>query len=164
MFAIGYSVGGLIWGIDPDPNQYVAASYWNDWTVRLEDVSCVSVKHMMLNGKPYSDPDLTQAITDILKIKTVLGGDDTTCPWGLSGSAESRIETAIAYNGHWSRHLVPLGICEIGADGQMNASRCFSRQVHVFTPRVSPHNLFRIGLTGMARAQEREFEAFQMSK
>jgi hypothetical protein len=165
LLMIGYVVGIVVWGVDPDPNQYTAASSWSDWTVKIDTVSCVSVNPIYYDAKPYSGPDLTQAIIDILKIKTVLiSADETTCPWGLSASAESRIDTAIRYNGYWARHLVSMAICEKEANGRLNPSRCLYRTIHVFNPRVSPYNLFRIGLVGLARPQARELEAFQLSK
>jgi hypothetical protein len=164
LLTTGFVAGIVVWGVDPDPNRYMAASSWTDRTVRLETVSCVSVRWLMYDGKPYWEPDLTAAIADILKIKTVFGADDTTCPWSFSGAAEPRTNTEIKYNGYWARYTVSVGICEKGADGHFNPSRCLNKTVYVFTPRVSPWNLFRIGLTGLARPQARDLEAFQLSK
>lgn len=165
LLTVGFVVGIVVWGVDPDPNRYVAASSWEDWTVRLETVSCVSIRRAVYDRKPYSDPDLTQAIVDVLRIKTVLvDADDRTCPWGFSATVIPRMETEIKYNGYWARYLVSIGICEKEANGKLNPSRCLNKSIYVFTPRVSPHNLFRIGLVGLARPQARELEAFQLSK
>jgi hypothetical protein len=165
LLAIGLIIGILVWGVDPDPTRYLAASSWHSWAVKLGTVNCVSIKRAVYDEKPYSERDLAEAVTDILKIKTVLlDANDTTCPWGLSATVVPRTDTAISYNGLWSRYLVSMGICEKPADGRLNPNRCLNKEIDVFTPRVSPHKLFQIGLVGLARPQSREFEAFQVSK
>jgi hypothetical protein len=165
LLAVGLIVGTVVWGVDTDPARYLAASSWHDWTVRLETVNCVSIRSAKYDRKPHAERDLAEAVTDILKIKTVLlDANDTMCPWGLDANVVPGIDTAISYNGLWSRYLVSMGICEKEADGQLNPNRCLNKNIYVFTPRVSPHNLFRIGLVGLAKSQARKFEPFQVSK
>ena len=165
LVAVGLMIGIVVWGLDPDRTNYLAAASWHDWTVRLETVNCVSIRAAVYDRKPYSERDLAEAVTDILKIKKVLlDQNDVTCPWGLDATVVPRLDTGISYNGFWSRYLVSVGICEKQADGQLNPSRCLSKSIDVFTPRVSPPRLFQIGLVGLVRPQARELEAFLVSK
>jgi hypothetical protein len=36
-------VGLVVWGIDPDPSQFLAAASLNDSAVRIDGVSCLSI-------------------------------------------------------------------------------------------------------------------------
>jgi hypothetical protein len=57
-------VGLVVWGIDPDPNQFLAAASTNDSAVRIDGVSCLSIdpNKVVFDQKDYWDPKLVEAI------------------------------------------------------------------------------------------------------
>jgi len=83
---VGLVVGLVVWGVDPDPNQFLAAVSLNYSTVRIDDVSCLSIDphKVVFDQKDYWDPKLVEAIVDTLSINPVLfNADYATCPWGF---------------------------------------------------------------------------------
>jgi hypothetical protein len=164
---VGLVVGLVVWGIDPDPNQFLAAAALNDSAVRVDGVSCLSIDphKVVFDQKDYFDPKLVETIVDILSIKTVLfNANYATCPWGFSVTVVPRTIYAVRYNGRFARYLVSIGICERTVNGRMNPNKCLSKNVYVFNPRVEPHELFLLALVGLARPQASELEAFQSKK
>jgi hypothetical protein len=160
-------VGLVVWGIDPDPNQFLAAASTNDSAVRIDGVSCLSIdpNKVVFDQKDYWDPKLVEAIVDTLSIKAVLfNADYATCPWGFSVTVVPRTIPAVRYNGQFARYLVSIGICERTPDGRMNPNKCLSKNIYVFNPRVEPHELFSLALVGLARPQASELEAFQSKR
>jgi hypothetical protein len=164
LFVICFSIGATIWGIDPDWENFIAASSKAGRPIKIDDVSCVSLRRVMYDTKPYPDHGLVESIGETFKIKTVLlEADDMTCPWGLSANALPWTSTAVTYNGLLTRYIVSIGICEKEADGRLS-DRCLQKEMHVFSPRVAPRDLFRIGLVGLARPQTVQTEAFRVGK
>lgn len=169
LLAGGLAVGGLVWGLVRDPG--VAVASLNYATIHMADVHCVSIdtrrtpSDVSYGPKSYSDPKLPDAITAILSIKTVIfNADSAACPWGFSINVVPKMQPTVRYNGQAARYLVSIAICERDADGTMNADKCISKNIYVFSPHVAPHDLFKIALVGLAKRQTNEWEAFQRDK
>jgi len=160
---VGAVVGSVVWGVDPDPSQFLAAASLNDSAVRIEEVSCLAIdsNRVVFDQKDYWDPKLVEAIVDILSIKTVLL--DTayaTCPWSFFIVVVPKLIFAVRYDGLFARYLVSIGICERNVEGSINPNKCLSKNIYVFNPRVETHELFSIALVGLARPQASKWEAF----
>jgi hypothetical protein len=167
VFLVGLVVGLVVWGIDPDPNQFLAAASLNDSKVRIDGVSCLSIDphQVVFDQKDYSDPKLVEAIIDILSIKNVLfNADYATCPWGFFLVVVPKTIVAVRYNGQFARYLVAIGICERAVNKSMNPNRCLSKNIYVFNPRVETHELFSLALAGLARPQVSELDALQSKR
>jgi hypothetical protein len=165
LLTIGLIVGLLVWGIDPDPDNFLAAASQGESTIAVDGVSCLWIKQVMYDAKDYSDPKLPEAIVDILSIKTILpDADYAACRWGFDIAVVPKTEPHVRYNGQPARYLVSIAICDRTVDGRMNPNKCLSKNVYVFTPRVAPHDLFLIALDGLARRQTSEWESFQRRK
>lgn len=163
---VGLVVGLAVWGVDPYPNQFVAAVSLNCSTIRIDGVNCLSIDphKVVFDEKDYSDPKLVEAIVDILSIKTVLfNADYATCPWGFSVTVVPKTIPAVRYNGQFARYLVSIGICERTA-WSLNPDKCVNKNIYVFNPRVEPHELFSLALVGLARPQASKWEVFQSKK
>jgi hypothetical protein len=163
----GLIAGLVVWGADPDPNQFLAAAALNDSAVRIDGVSCLSIDphKVVFDQKDYSDPKLVEAIVDILSIKTVLfNADYATCPWGFSVTVVPKLEFAVRFDGQFARYLVSIGICERTVKGRMNPNKCLSKNIYVFNPRVEPHELFSVALVGLAISQSNEWEMFRSKR
>jgi len=160
-------VGLVVWGVDPDPNQFLAAVSLNYSTVRIDDVSCLSIDphKVVFDQKDYWDPKLVEAIVDTLSINPVLfNADYATCPWGFFVTVVPRTIPAVRYNGQFARYLVSIGVCERTLNGSMNPNKCINKNIYVFNPRVEPHELFSLALVGLAKPQASKFEAFQSKR
>jgi len=164
---VGLVVGLVVWGVDPDPNQFLAAVSLNYSTVRIDDVSCLSIDphKVVFDQKDYWDPKLVEAIVDTLSINPVLfNADYATCPWGFFVTVVPRTIPAVRYNGQFARYLVSIGVCERTLNGSMNPNKCINKNIYVFNPRVEPHELFSLALVGLAKPQASKFEAFQSKR
>jgi hypothetical protein len=164
---VGLVVGLVVWGVDPDPGEFLAAASLNQSAVRIDGVSCLSIdpNQVVFDQKDYWDPKLVETIVDILSIKMVLfNADYATCPWGFSVVVVPKTIPAVRYNGQFARYLVSIGICERTVEGSMNPNECLSKNIYVFNPRVETHELFSLALVGLARPQTSELEAFQSKR
>lgn len=165
LLTIGAAIGGVIWGVDPYPGHFLAVSAQNYSTIALDRVNCVSTDSVMYDAKDFSDPKLADAIVDTLGIKTVLfNAEYAACPWGLSLTIVPGMEPAVRYNGHFARYLVSVAVCERTVEQRMNPSKCVNKNIYVFTPRVAPHDLFRVGLIGLKKQQTSEWEVFLVKR
>ena len=165
LLAVGLPAGCFLWGVDPDSSQFLAATSHNYATISIDHLDCVSVDDVKVDTREFSDPRLADAVTDILGIAPVLfNADYRACPWGLYLTVVPGLEPAVRYNGLFARYLVSIDICARSADGKANPAKCASKNIYVFTPRVDPHDLFRIALIGLKRPQSREWETFQVKR
>lgn len=164
LLAVGLPIGCFMWGIDPDPRNFVAASDFNYARISIDGLNCVSVEPLAYDAKEFSDSKLSDAVVEILGIKTVLfGADFEACPWGLDLTVLSGLDLTLAYDGFFSRYRVSVAICARSADGKMT-NDCVSKDIHVFTPRVDPHDLLRIALIGLRKTQARRMEPFLVKR
>ena len=151
LLAIGLPIGCVMWGIDPDPRNFVAASTTNYARFYIDSVSCVSVDRLRYDSKEFFDPKLPDAAADILGIKTVLfNADYEACPWALFMDINPVLN--LTGVGYFTRYKIHVGICARSADGK-GTDKCIYKIIHVFTPRVQPHDLVRIALAGLAQPQ-----------
>jgi hypothetical protein len=167
LLAIGLVVGILVWGVDPDPYNFVAATSLGYSTIPVDRVDCLAINphQVVYKQKDYSDPKLPEAVADILKIKTILpGADYEACRWGLGITVVPETDPAVRYNGQIAQYLVSIHICERTPDGLMKANDCLSKNIYVFNPRVAPHDLFLIALDGLAKPQTNKWEMFKRKK
>jgi hypothetical protein len=165
LLTLGLIVGLWVWGVDPDPDNFLAAAAVNDSAIAVDSVSCLWIKQVMYDEKDYSDPELPEAIVNILSIKTILpSADYATCRWGFGITVVPGIVSAVRYNGQFARYLVSIDICDRTIEGRINPNSCLSKNIYVFTPRVAPHDLFLIALDGLVKPQASEWEAFQRKK
>jgi hypothetical protein len=167
VFLVGLVVGLVVWGVDPDPNQFTAAAALNYSTIRIDRVSCLSIDphKVVFDKKDYSDPKLVETIVDILSIKTVLfNADYATCPWSFSVTVVPKTIFAVRYDGQFARYLVSVAICDRFVDGSINPNKCVNKNIYVFNPRVEPHELFSLALVGLARPQASKWEVFQSKR
>jgi hypothetical protein len=166
LLLVGLVLGLVVWG-DPDPNQFLAAALLNDSSVRIDHVSCLSVDphKVMFDQKDFSDPKLVESIVGTLSISAVsFNANYAKCPWSFFAVVVPRWTFGVRYNGHFARYLVSIGICERNVDGSINPNKCLSKNIYVFNPRVEAHDLFSIGLVGLARTQANQWEAFQSTR
>jgi hypothetical protein len=155
----------LVWS-DPDRKNFLAAASLNFARFPIESVDCLAINPhgVVYDQKGFSDPELPEAITSALGIKTILPGADTaTCRWGIDITVIAKADPHVRYNGDFSRYLVAIAICERSADGRMT-DECISKNIYVFNPHVAPHDLFLIALDGLALRQTQEWQAFQRKK
>ena len=165
LLAVGVPVGCFLRGTDPDPRHFLAASSPGEAAIYVTGLSCASVDKVMYDAKEFSDPELAGAVTEILGVKTVLfNASYEACPWGLYLGALSGIDPHIGYDGLFSRFQVSVHMCERTADRRPRPDRCTSKEIYVFTPRVAPHDLFRIALIGLQRPYVSKDELFQVEK
>ena len=165
MLTIGAAIGGVIWGIDPYPGHFLAASSQAYSTIALDRVNCVSTDRVMYDAKDFSDPKLADVVSDTLGIKTVLfNAEYAACPWGLSLTIVPGIETEVSYNDFFARYLVSVAVCERTVEQRMNPSKCVNKNIYVFTPRVTPHDLFWVALIGLKKQQTSKWEAFLVKR
>jgi hypothetical protein len=161
-------IGGLfIWGIDPDPSNFVAVAAADHPRIPIDRVSCLAIgpHDVVYDRKAYLDPGLPEAIGNALSIRTVLPGADCwACRWGFDFTVVPKVEHSVAYYGLPAQYLVSVAICERFLNGRMNPSKCVSKNIYVFTPRVAPHDLLLIALDGMAKKQKDEWELFRRKK
>jgi hypothetical protein len=153
----------LLWSADRGRNEFLAAAALNQSVVRLEGVSCLAIdRHQVVfDQQAYSDPDLVQEISNILKVKTVVfGADYATCPWSFSVVVVPGQVHAVRFNGQPATRLISIDICERTSAGRVNPNRCLSKNIYVFKSRAEPHDLFSIALVGLARPQANEWEMF----
>ena len=93
---VGLIVGLLVWDLDPDTDQLLAAASLHDSSVRIESVHCLAIDphKVVFDEKDYWDPQLAAAIVDILSIKSVLfDADYATCPLGFFGHRRTKTGT-----------------------------------------------------------------------
>jgi hypothetical protein len=160
-----------IWALamfEPDfTTDYRAAASQNQVKVLIGEVSCVSIdtRKIIFDEKKFSDPGLPDAITNVLSIKDVfLDADVARCPWSFGITGISRWNYNVTYGGEFSRYLASISICQRNSDGQVNINKCLSKNIYVFNRNVEPHKLFVVALTGLARVQGTEWEAYQIEK
>jgi hypothetical protein len=164
---VGLVAGLAAWGVDPNPNQFLAAAALNYSTIRVERISCLSIDphKVVFDKKDYWDPKLVEAIVDIVGIKAVFpDAEYATCPWGLFLTVVPGSISAVRYYGRSAKYLISAGICERTVSGSMNPSKCLSKNIYVFNPQVETHELFSIALVGLARSQASEWEMFQSKR
>lgn len=165
LLAVGLPAGCIIWGIDPDPRNFVAASEFNYAKISIDGLNCVSVAPVEYDAKRISAPKLSDAVVEILGIKTVLfDADLEACPWGLLLTVLPGLDTSLAYDAFFSRYRISVALCARSADGRMNPDKCVHKDIHVFTPRVDPHDLLRIALIGLRKPQVRRMELFLVKR
>jgi len=147
--------------------EYTAAVSQNDAAFRLSDFSCVSINShaVVYDQKEYIDPELANAIANVLSIKDVFfDADVATCPWYFFITGISGRVSAVQYNGSSALYLVSIGICERSPNGLVNPSKCLSKNIYVFNRNVEPHKLFLLALVGFARSQVAQWETYQVKK
>lgn len=165
LLAVGVPVGCFLHGTDPDPRHFIAISSPGEAAFYVTDLRCVSVDRVTYDGKEFSDPELSDTVAEILGTKTVLfNASQEECPWGLHLGVLSGLDPHIGYNGLFSRFHVSVHMCERTADRRAKPGRCTSKEIYVLTPRVAPHDLFRIALSGLRRPYVSKDELFQVEK
>lgn len=145
LLAVGLPLGAFTWGIDPSFHQFRAAS-----SISIERLSCVSVEDVKYDGKEFSDPELVDAVVEILGIDTVLfNADYEACPWGLFLTVTPKSNPTVRYDYGAADYFVSAGICVRGSDGRMKLDDCVSTDSHLVGSRGRPLDLFKSGLLGL---------------
>lgn len=142
-----------------------AAVTWNQLKLQLDQLHCLSFgpREMMFNQREYASNDLIDKIRTQLGIPNIyVNVDAAKCPWGLSLVGERRDTFAVRYRDEIAHYMMSADICEWLPDGTPNPSRCLSKNVYVFNRSVTVDALFSVALTGLARKQTSDWEAFQV--
>lgn len=142
-----------------------AAVTWNQLELQLDQLHCLSIgpRDMVFNQQKYSSDDLIDKISTQLAIPHIyMNADAAKCPWGLSLVGEKRDTFAVRYRDEIAHYMMSADICERLPDGTPNPNRCLSKNVYVFNRNVAVDALFSIALTGLARKQTSEWEAFKV--
>ncbi|MEY9427044.1 hypothetical protein ABH975_002359 [Bradyrhizobium ottawaense] len=124
--------------------------------IGIEGIECVSIAagKVVFDRKEYWDPQLNDAISTRLSIKSVLlDADYAACPWGCFETVVPGEITAVRHHERPAQYLISIGICQRRTDGSMNPSKCVTKNVYVFDATVEPSQLFRLGLAGLAKPQ-----------
>ena len=165
------AVCGVIFAVVYEPdfsNEYVAVTARGSANFQLDHVTCVSIdsRHgVIFDEQEYPDPKLSEAISQILSIKNVMFDvDNRACPWSFSITGITGTIYAVRYNDRFAKYLVSLGVCTRSPNGLPNPNDCVEKNIYVFNPRLPPHQLFLVALTGLAKLQVNEWEAFQVRK
>lgn len=167
--AIAISVAALLIGLvalflEWPVDEFRAIATVNYSAIDYGKVTCLSIDspRVTIEGRRYSDPLLAKSMADILLIKPIL--HDATyseCPWEFSADVSPGTLIA-AFDGILPvQYLVAVRICQRTADGRPNMRNCLSKRIFVFSWRVKPHDLFRIGLVGL-KPETKDEEEFRV--
>jgi hypothetical protein len=164
LFYLGSIAVPSVRAFEQYPTQIQATSFLNFATIDFSKVNCLSidVHKIHLDGKEYSDPDLTKTAADILSLTNVqINADYTTCAWGLVETIVPETIYAVRH-GLWPAHyLIAAAICERTANDHLDPDKCLNTNVYVFNRSAKPHELLSIGLIGLTRSTKQDGEFFE---
>ena len=135
--------------------------------LQLDRLHCLSVdpRRLVFNERQYPGEKLVRTIGAQLAIPRIyVNANVAECPWGFSLSGEKRDIFAVRYREEIAHYVLSVGICERLPDGALNPDRCLSKGIYVFNRNVATDELFSMALTGLARKQTNEWEAFQVEE
>lgn len=141
-----------------------AAVVWDQLELQLDRLHCLSVnpRRIVFNERQYPSEKLVSTIGAQLAIPRIyVNANVAECPWGFSLSGEKRNIFAVRYREEIAHYVLSVGICERVPDGTLNPDRCLVKSIYVFNSNVGVDALFSVALTGLARKQTSEWEAFQ---
>jgi hypothetical protein len=133
--------------------------------IELGSFNCLSTGKDLSSifERPYfDDPAVIALIKEHYPGKRITT-DNTDCSFGIGFTIIKTVTRAVQYHGRSSEVLMSFHLCTRKPSGQFNDRPCNSKNLYLFTNRVTPLQAFSLGLQAFIRNQDTKWTVMKLS-
>lgn len=146
--------------------QVVVVSSLRQARISMKEVNCLSVDphKIIFNRAEYDASAVMKLIDEVLSIQpTLLESQQAICPWVFSAAILENANFGVKHNGRPAKYLVSVGVCASRPGKQvLDPNKCLSKNVYIFSSRLPVPTLFKLGLIGLGRLQDKQSNAWDV--